>query len=74
MRIITFKDNEYNVNKLYKTNKIADHIKLLNCLLVQDVMAQSTIPPFHEFFIQMKDTHQHNTRRATQNTVTLKIQ
>ena len=74
MRIITFKDNEYNVNELYKTNKIADHIKLLNCLLVRDVMAQSTIPPFHEFLIQMKDTHQHNTRRATQNTFTLKIQ
>ena len=74
MRIINFKNNEYNVNELYKTNKIlriADYIKLLNCLFVRDVIAQSTIPPFQEFFIQMRDTHQHNTRHATQNTVTL---
>ena len=74
LRIINFKNNEYNVNELYKTNKIlkiADYIKLLNCLFVRDVIAQSTIPPFQEFFIQMRDTHQHNTRHATQNTVTL---
>ena len=74
MRIINFKNNEYNVNELYKTNKIlkiADYIKLLNCLFVRDVIAQSTIPPFQEFFIQMRDTHQHNTRHARQNTVTL---
>ena len=71
MRIINFKNNEYNVNELYKTNKIADYIKLLNFLFVRDVIAQSTIPPFQEFFIQMRDTHQHNTRHATQNTVTL---
>ena len=57
MRIINFKNNEYNVNELYKTNeilKIADYFK-----------------PFQEFFIQMRDTHQHNARHATQNTVTL---
>ena len=74
LRIINFKNNEYNVNELYKTNKIlkiADYIKLLNCLFVGDVIAQSTIPPFQEFFIQMRHTHQHNTRHATQNTVTL---
>ena len=74
MRIINFKNNEYNVNELYKTNKIlkiADYIKLLNCLFVRDVIAQPTIPPFQEFFIQMRDTHQHNTRHARQNTVTL---
>ena len=74
LRIINFKNNEYNVNELYKTNKIlniADYIKLLNCLFVRDLVAQSTIPPFQEFFIQMRDTRQHNTRHATQNTVTL---
>ena len=68
IRIINFKNNEYNVNQLYKTSKIlkiADYIKLLNCLFVRDVIAQSTIPPFQEFFIQMRDTHQHNTKHAT---------
>ena len=57
LRIINFKNNEYNVNELYKTNeirKIADYFK-----------------SFQEFFIQMRDTHQHNARHATQNTVTL---
>ena len=52
------KNNECNVNELYKTNKIlkiANYIKLLNCLFVRDVIARSTIPPFHEFFIQMRD-------------------
>ena len=57
LRIINFKNNEYNVNELYKTNKI---------LKIADY---STIP--QEFFIQMRDTHQHNTRHARQNTVTL---
>ena len=74
LRIINFKNNEYNVNELYKRNKnlkIADYIKLLNCLFVRDVIAQSTIPPLQEFFIQMRDTDQHNTRHATQNTGTL---
>ena len=74
MRIINFKNNEYNVNELYKTNKIlkiADYIKLLNCLFAGDIIAQTTIPPFQELFIQMRDTHQHNIRHATQNTVTL---
>ena len=76
LRIIlyTIKNNEYNVNEPYKTNKIlkiADYNKLLNYLFVRDVIAQSAIPPFQEFFIQMRDAHQHNTRHATQNTVTL---
>ena len=74
LRIINFKNNEYNVNELYKTNKIlrmADYIKSLNCLFVRDLIAQSTIPPFQELFIQMRDTYQHNTRHATQNTFTL---
>ena len=49
LRIKNFKNNEYNVNELYKTNKIlrnANYIKLLNCLFVRDVIAQSTIPLF----------------------------
>ena len=48
LRIINFKNNEYNVNELYKTNKIlkiADYIKLLNCLFVRDsTINNSTIP------------------------------
>ena len=74
LRIKNFKNNECNVNELYKTNKIlkiANYIKLLNCLFVRDVIARSTIPPFQEFFIQMRDKHQHNTRHATQNIVNL---
>ena len=54
LRIINLKNNEYNVNELYKTNKIlktVDYIKLLNCLFVRDVNStinNSTIPrAFH---------------------------
>ena len=74
MRIINFENNENNVNELYKTSKIlkiADYIKLFNCLFVRDVITQSTIPLFQAFFIQMRHTHQHTTRHARQNTVTL---
>ena len=42
LRIINFKNNEYNVNELYKTNKIlkiADYVTLLKCLFVRDVIA-----------------------------------
>ena len=73
LRIINFKNNEYNVNELYKTNKIlkiADYIKLLNCLFVRDVIAQSTIHHSKSFLFKW-ETHQHNTRHARQNTVTL---
>ena len=38
---------------------------------IKYVIAQSTIPPFQEFLIQMRHTHQHNTRQPTQDTVTL---
>ena len=49
LRIINFKNNEYNVNELYKTNKIlriADYIKLLNfiCKRCNSAMNSSTIP------------------------------
>ena len=60
LRITNFKNNECSANELYKTNKI-----------LRDVIAQSTIPPFQEFFIQIRDTHQHNTRHVTQSTATL---
>ena len=46
---------------------MADYIKLLNCLFVRDVIAQSTISPLKEFFTQMRDTHERNTRHASQN-------
>ena len=47
LRIINFKNNEYNANELYKTNKIlriAD--KLLNCLylMYHSTINNSTIP------------------------------
>ena len=69
-RIINFKNNEYNVYEFYKTNeifKIADYIKLLNWLLVRDVIAQSTISPFQEFFIQMRDTQKMQHKIVTLN-------
>ena len=56
------------------STKLIKFLKLqttLNYLFVRDVIAQSTIPPFQELFIQMRDTHQHNTSHAKQNTVTL---
>ena len=34
-------------------------------------MTHSTISPLQEVFTQMRDTHQYNTRHATQNTVTI---
>ena len=70
LRIINLQNNEYKVNEIYKTNKIlkiADYINLLNCLFVRDVIPQSVIPPFQKFFIQMRETHQHNTRRHSDN-------
>ena len=71
LRIINLKNNEYNVNELYETNKslkIPDYSKLLDYLFVKDVTAQSIFPSFQEFFILMRETHKHNTRHATQNT------
>ena len=52
LRIINFKNDEYNVNKLFKTNKIlkiADYVKLLNCLFVRDSAINNSIIPrvFH---------------------------
>ena len=53
------KNNEYNVNEPYETNKIlkiVDYIELLNSLFVKDIIAQSTVPQFKECFIQMRRT------------------
>ena len=54
------------------STKLIKFLKLqtiLNYLLVRDVIAQSTIPPFQEFSIHlMRDTHQTNMQH---NTVTL---
>ena len=54
-----------SMSSRYKANeilKIADYIKLLNCLFVRVVIAQSAIPPFQEFFIQMRDNTKHKTQ------------
>ena len=59
LRVIKMKNNEYNVNEPYETNKIlkiVDYIELLNSLFVKDIIAQSTVPQFKECFIQMRRT------------------
>ena len=47
-------------------------MRVIELFICKNVIAQSTIPPFQEFFIQIRDTHQHNTKQATQKRVTLK--
>ena len=74
VRIINFKPDNHNVEELYKQDKIlkvTDYIKLLNVLFVRDVLLNSSIPPFQNFFTKSVNVHQHNTRHAQQNSVTL---
>ena len=51
--------------------KVSDYIKLLNSLFVRDVLLNSSIPPFQNFFTKSENLHQHNTRHAQQNSVIL---
>ena len=46
-------------------------MKLLNSLFVRDVLLNSSIPPFQNFFTKSENLHQHNTRHAQQNPVIL---
>ena len=74
VRIINFKPDNHNVEELYKRDKIlkvSDYIKLLNSLFVRDVLLNSSIPPFQNFFTKSENLHQHNTRHAQQNSVIL---
>ena len=74
VRIINFKPDNYNVGELYKTDeilKVSDYIKLLNCLFVRDVLTSLSVPAFENYFTKSENLHQHNTRHAQQNSVTL---
>ena len=74
VRIIDFKANNYDVGELYKNDKIlriSDYIKLLNCLFVRDVLTNSSIPPFKNYFIKSENLHQYSTRHSKQNSVIL---
>ena len=74
VRIINFKPDNHNVGELYKRDKILKvsvYIKLLNSLFVRDVLLNSSIPPFQNFFTKSENLHQHNTRHAQQNSVVL---
>ena len=49
IRIISFKDKNYPTNELYYNNKIlkiADYIKLLNCLFVKSILLNNHLPIF----------------------------
>ena len=72
VRIINFKANNYDVGELHKNDKIlriSDYIKLLNGLFVRDILTNSSIPPFQNYFIKLECVHQYNTRHAKQNSV-----
>ena len=72
VRIINFR--AYHAGELYKNDKIlkiSDYIKLLNCLFVRDILTNSLIPPFQNYFIKSENLHQYNRRHAKQNSVIL---
>ena len=74
VRIINFKANNYDVGELCKNDKvliISDYIRLLNHLFVSDVLTNSSILPFQNYFIKSEILHQCNTRHAKQNSVIL---
>ena len=67
VQIINFRANNYDVGELYKNDKIlsiSDYIKL-------DILTNSSIPPFQNYFTKSENLHQCNTRHAKQNSVIL---
>ena len=74
IRIISFKDKNYPTNELYYNNKIlkiADYIKLLNCLFVKSILSNNHLPIFKNLFKKANETHSYSTRHATKNSVFL---
>ena len=72
--IISFKDKNYPTNELYYNNKIlkiADYIKLLNCLFVKSILLNNHLPIFENLFKKASETHSYSTRHATKNSVFL---
>ena len=75
MRIINFKPNDHPTNALYHSNKIlkiTDYIKLLNCMFIKNVLARDCLSNFRETFRLANNMHQHHTKHAAKNYVTLK--
>ena len=62
------------IYKIYKILKVSDYINLLNSLFIRDILLNSSIPPFQNFFTKSENLHQHNTRHAQENSVILSQQ
>ena len=72
IRIINFKDKNYPVAELYKNSrilKLSDYIKLLNYMFVRDTLTATQIPAFKNYFKKAKESHRHNTRHTSKDTV-----
>ena len=55
----------YHNNKILK---IADYIKLLNCLFVKNILSKNHLPIFENFFKKASETRSYSTRHATYQT------
>lgn len=74
LRIINFKPRDSSANELYfstKILKISDYLKLLNCLLVKDVLTDNSLKVFSEYFERTENQHNHQTRHTARNCVKL---
>ena len=72
IRIINFKQKNYPVAELYKNSrilKLSDYIKLLNCMFVRETLTATQIPAFKNYFKKAKESHRHNTRHTSKDTV-----
>ena len=72
IRIINFKNYDSPTNQLYHENKILkieDYIKTLNCFLVKKVLQNTSLKIFNDYFTKSEETHNHNTRHSSRNTV-----
>ena len=70
--IINFKNYDFPTDQLFYENKILkinDYIKLLNCFLVKDVLQNTSLKIFNEYFAKSEEVHNHNTRHSALNTV-----
>ena len=66
--------NKNPTNELYYINKIlkiANYIKLLNCLFIKSILSNNRLPIFENLFKKASETHSYSTRHATVNSVFL---
>ena len=59
------------LENIIKTIKYLEFQITSNCLFVRDILTNSSIPPFQNYFIKSENLHQYNTRHAKQNFVIL---